>query len=391
MCLAPALARAVAPEDEKVADRKAVTAAQAALALDLLARLPAKGNLFFSPESISTVLGMTALGAKGKTSAAFEKVLHVPSRLGIERFHAAHGARPAEEGEGFVFHSANRLFAQRGFRFDPAFEGSVARVYGGGVEALDFKADANGAREAINAWGAKETMGKIPELLPPGVPSAASRLVLANAVYFKATWEDPFEASSTEDGPFLVAADQRVTAKFMRTAGPRDYVEDERCQLVALPYTSKRFEAVFLLPRGDVGAFAESLTTEKLDVLRAGAKSTLVSVAIPRIHFEWGKDLAPELGALGLDVAFGPEADFSGIAASPSEPFHLGAVIHRAIVALDEEGTEAAAATAVEVAVGAMRPKGVLFEANRPFLFLIRDRRSGAILFLGRVADPTSR
>jgi serpin B len=388
--VAPALAGAAARADDQDADRKIVAAAEGALALDLFGRLPAEGNLFYSPESISVALGMTALGAKGKTLEAFEKVLHVPAALGAERFHAALGARPAEEGEGFALRSANRLFGQRGFPFEAAFKDSVAKRYGGGLEEVDFKTDTDGAREAINGWVSKETEEKIPELLQPGTPPADSRLVLVNAVYFKAIWEGQFEERWTKDGPFHVSAEKRVTARFMHNLGYRDYAEDESCQLVALPYQGRQFEAVFLLPKKDVSTLAKGLAIEKLDGLRAKAKTKLVSVSIPRFRFEWGKDLASDLRALGLEPAFSREADFSGIASSPQEPLYVGAVIHKAIVAIDEAGTEAAAATAVEMRAAGPPLESVGFKADRPFLFLIRNTQTGAILFFGRVADPTA-
>lgn len=371
-------------------DARAVAQAKAALAGDLLARLPGDGNLFFSPESIAVALGMTASGARGKTLDAFEKTLHVPAGLGWERFHAALGGKAREDGEGFTLRQANRLFGQRGFAFRAAFKDGIAKAYRGGLEEVDFRTDAPGARKTINEWVSKETAAKIPSLLPEGKPTPDSRLVLVNAVYFKATWEEKFEARWTKDAPFKLSGGTTKTVKLMQRAGHWDFGQDDAAQFVAIPYQGGRFEAVFLLPKGDAPSLSKKLTGDRLAKLRDGAKNTFVFVKLPRFKFEWTQDLSPELKALGLEPAFSAgTADFSGIADEPKEPLFIASVIHKAIVALDENGTEAAAATAVDMAAGGVPPKPIELVFDRPFLFLIRDKASGAILFLGRVADPT--
>jgi serpin B len=360
------------------------TAARAkiALGLDLLGRLPAPGNLFLSPESIAVALGMTALGARGPTAEAFDRVLHLPA--------ASLVAMAGSAGKGFTLNAANRLFGQKGFRFRPEFRAAVAERYAGGLDEVDFRADTEGARRTINVWVSRETREKIRELLAAGSLAPDSRLVLVNAVYFKAAWGDPFDEACSEDAPFQVTPARGVTARLMRKTEFLPYAEDETCRAASLVYAGGRFEATFLLPRADVPSLVRVLTTDRLEALRKQARPTSVAAQIPRFRFGWGSDLVPVLRELGLGLACSEQADFSGMVVDPAEPLYVGAVVHRAVVALDEAGTEAAAATAVAMRFGGIPPQPIPFRLDRPFLFLIRERATGSVVFLGRVDDPTA-
>jgi serpin B len=357
--------------EQKVAD------AVNAFSLAMSRQVPSNVNLVFSPASLVTALGMASLGARGETLAAFRKVIDLPE-VDADAFHAALGAA-VPPSEAFTLKAANRLFAQRGYAFVDAFRAALTRHYRGGFNEVDFKTDPARVRSTINAWVAHETEKKIPELLPLGLPTVEDRLVLVNAAYFKALWFRPFPREATLPETFHLTPQRDVTVPFMHVVGGFEYSRDEVGQYVVLPYRSRRQEAVVFLPD----------RFDSLPTLVPSVSELNVHVQLPRFEVSWGKDLAPDLVQLGLGPACGNDADFSGMANAPGEPIRLGGVIHKALCRFDEEGTVAAAATAMAFRAGAARRPPIDFRVDRPFWFWVRDSRTKLVRFLGHVVDPT--
>jgi serpin B len=373
---------------------KSVAESNNRFALDLYAELaggdPAR-NLFFSPSSISTALAMTLTGARGTTAEEMRQTL----RFTLEDA-ALHGAmadltaRLGSTGEGMELSIANALWGQRGFEFLPEFLELNREHYGAGLRLVDFVGATEPARQEINGWVAEETRDKIPELIPPGLLDAATRLVLTNAIYFKGTWKLQFDPELTRDMPFLVSADREVTVPMMSMRSPEfPYFEGNGVQALELPYVGERTSMVLLLPDETTGldAFESKLDAESLESMLGEMRSReLQSVQLPRFTMTRKFRLEETLGRMGMPAAFGAGADFSGM--TGRRDLFISNVVHEAFVQVNEEGTEAAAATGVVMKRTAYVPKPV-FRADRPFIFLIRDDDTGAILFMGRVVDPS--
>jgi len=375
-----------------------------AFACDLYARLrTADGNLFLSPYSISTCLAMTREGAAGNTAVEMDRVLHFPGAdlgrglQGLERALVAPMVRDgygreARQVPAYEIEVANRLFGQRGYHFRAPFLKQLETVYGAALEQLDIHADPAAARARINGWVEEQTRNRIKDLLPPSSPSPDSRLVLVNAIYFKSAWDEPFNERGTEDAPFHRADGTDVGARIMRRTHRFRYAEDGDVQVLDMPYRGGALSMLVVLPRTREGlsAVEQRLTPAVLKGWVDALEGRKVAVRFPRFEYASTFDLTNTLGAMGMADAFSAtRADFSGM--TESEPLFIGLVVHKAFVKVNEEGTEAAAATAVDMRAGAApRPEEpVRFDADRPFLFLIRHRTTGAVLFLGRVVDPS--
>ena len=384
------------------AEGKALTAAQLELARDLLGALDPgdrKKNLVLSPASIYQALAMCAAGARGETLAEMQKVLRFP--LAPERVHAALGALERElasrsqqkagreGGRPFTLRPANAVFGQVGRKFEPAYLDLLSEHYGAGLRLCDYVRDPDGARKQINAWVSQATEQKIPELLQPPAVTEDTRLVLVNAVYFLADWETPFEREWTKPGPFTRLDGSKVQAALMHRTGYMSYVEREGVQAVALPYGGGKVKMWVLLPPAGKLEQATAQLPALLSGLGAASKSEFVSLALPRLKFTWRAGLKEPLVKLGLERACDAgQADFSGM--DGTRQLFVGSVTHQAFLAVDEQGTEAAAATAVEMSAGSVPPPPVPFVVDRPFLLVIQDEPTGAVLFLARVLDPTA-
>lgn len=368
-----------------------------ALAVDLhraLAEQP--GDLFISPASIALAFAMTHAGARGTTERELAKVLHLgddaaQARAGLAATLAAWGSA----GGGVELAVANRLFGEQTVKFEPTFLDVTRTTFAAPLETIDFKGAPQPARARINKWVAERTHDKIKDLLPPPAVDAATRLVLVNAVYFKAAWEEPFIAAFTEPGKFKAAGGERRVSMMMRTdTYPAAVVADSKLRVIQMPYAGGEFALVIVLPDANDGlaAIEKGLTSEQLTAWLAQLQTQRVALKLPRFKIEPGEALA--LGALmkrlGLVETFDPgRADFTGMAPK-SEQIYISDAYHKAFIAVDEQGTEAAAATAVSARAGAAPPSDppLEFTADHPFLFMVRDVRSGAILFMGRLADP---
>jgi serpin B len=364
-------------------------------ALDLYHRLHNRpGNLILSPYSLSAALGMTSAGARGETLKEMTTALHFPEQ---DRLHPAFatlirklnndGTRPGPE-----LSTANALWGQIGGGFLPDFLRLTTSYYGASLTEVDFARDTEGARKAINAWGERATNGKVPELLNPETLSADTKLVLTNAIHFRGRWATAFKKSDTAEGSFTLASGETVRVPLMHQQAEWLYHENDDFQYVVMPYVGRDVDMILLLPRKHDGlpALEKDLTASRLDAIIGKPRGkSLVKMTLPRFKTTAAFSLKEELGGLGMKCAFSPDhADFSGLNGGRPR-LHLEDVVHEALLEIDEKGTKAAASTAVVSRDKGDPPKEVEFRADHPFLFLIRDNRSGTILFLGRITDPT--
>jgi serpin B len=373
-----------------------------AFATDLYAALAqgSNGNLFFSPYSISVALAMTYAGAAGDTAAEMADTLHF--NLPSDQLHAAfnrldleleaRGKADADDGgEPFELSIANSIWAEKTYDFQMQFLRTLAQNYGAGARLVDFVNDPEGARRAINSWVNDETNDRIPELIPEGIIDAMTRLVLTNAIYFKASWAEPFAKESTQSGDFTLLSGSTVQAQMMQSEGTPSFLYSEGAdyQAVELTYTGDEVGMLVILPaEGEFEAFEAGFDADRLAQIVGSLQASAVRVSLPKFEFSSDVGLNQTLANLGMPQAFQPGvADFSGM--DGTHDLYISDVIHKAFVAVDEEGTEAAAATAVIIGVTSAPLEPKTFEANRPFIFVIGDRVTGAILFIGRVTDPT--
>lgn len=346
---------------------------------DLFARLAAReGNLVFSPLSIRVALAMACEGARGQTAEEMARVLRydAETRKLLTAMAADYDGRRRDHVQMPAL--ADALWAQSGVPLLPDYLNGVGKEYHASLEALDFK-NADAACRRINGWVAERTNNRIREIVDPSMFNDNTTLVLANAVHFKAGWQEPFRKRATRDDSFTLGSGETVMVPFMMQTEHLGHAEKDGATAVEIPYEGRRFSMIVVLP----AAGARSVVPEGLvDALRGRS----VSLALPRFTFETGFRLDDVLEAMGMKTAFGPDADFSGM--NGTKDLYLAVVAHKAFVAVDEEGTEAAAATAAAAEIKGERATPVVFRADRPFLFLIRDRENGAVLFLGRVSDP---
>lgn len=360
-----------------------------AFALDLYRILAAEsGNLCLSPYSISTALAMTYAGAQGETARQMAQALHFT--LEQARLHPAFaeleaGLKASQDKGDVLMQIANRLWPQVGYPFLEAFLALTEAYYGVTITPLDY-GDPEAARLTINAWVEEKTHEKIKDLIAPGLLSPLTTLVLVNAIYFKGNWAEQFDPQRTAPAPFWKTPSDKVEVPMMRQAASFGYAETADMRILELPYVGEDLAMTFLLPAdpGGLAALEAALTVENLERWMGDLWETDVEVYLPRFKVTGAFELSQALMSLGMVDAFG-RADFSGMDGTRS--LFISAVVHQAFVEVNEEGAEAAAATAVIMARGMPMPRPV-FRADHPFLFLLRDRRTGGILFLGRVADP---
>jgi serine protease inhibitor len=374
-----------------------------AFTADLYRRVAAKdGNIACSPYSVAVALAMARNGARGRTAQEMDRVLHAS---GLQQLNDGLGAVEAllEDRSGPVRRAdgskatiqlrvANSLWGQRGVTWQAPFLDALARSYGTGMRVADYKTDADGARLRINSWTSDQTAGKIPHLLPEDMLDELTRLVLVNALYLKAPWENPFEKDRTEARSFTRADGSTVDVPTMSTqlSGAR-YARGDGWAAAELPYAGGALAMTVIRPDpGTLPAVESGLDGPGLArITRTMAPVPALDLRIPKWTFRTTLRLNETLSALGMPTAFDQRrADFGGM--TTEEPLYISAVQHEAFVAVDEAGTEAAAATAAVVSATSMGPLPVPLVLDRPFLFLIQDRATETPLFLGRVADPSA-
>lgn len=349
------------------------------------------GTVALSPFSISEALAMTLAGARGETATQMEQALDFG--LPSARLHGAFNALDQElatvNQPGAVLSIANALYGQKGERFRTAFLGLLARDYGAGLRIVDFEHATEQARSEINAWVSQRTRGKIPQLLAPGVLDQLTRLVLVNAVYLNAKWKSPFLKSATGPAPFHTPQGT-INVPTMNQDGTFGYLRGSGYQALELPYRGGRLAFDVILP--DPGAFGSiegRVASSGPLALLTGLQPQRVAVGLPKLQLRTSLELGDALKALGMPLAFSPgQADLSGIAGRPGD-LYISDVVHQAYIRVDEAGTEAAAATGVVVSASSARVSPpIAFNVDRPFIFVIRDTQTGAILFLGAVSKP---
>lgn len=354
-------------------------------------------NLFFSPHSISSALAMAYAGAGSETETQMMQVLRFELPQGS--LHPAFNALdlelnsrdevgPPYEGDGFELEVANAVWGQKGFPFRSAYLDTLALNYGAGLRLADFEEDPDGSRETINDWVSHQTNDRVKDLLPPGSLSEDTRLVLTNAIYFKAPWLFPFDAMDTTTAPFTPLSGSPVSLPMMHETATFSYARVGDLQVVELPYNGTKLAMLLVVPdAGQFAAFEATLDLEPyLEILDA-LETHEVHLGLPRFELESTLSLSDPLRALGMTDAFDPSAaDFSGI--DGRKDLFISDVLHKAFVSVDEKGTEAAAATAVVIGATGMPGSPVTLTIDRPFFFVIRDIPTGAILFVGRVVRP---
>jgi serine protease inhibitor len=345
------------------------------------------GNLVLSPASIAIALTMTEAGARGTTLDEMIATLRIDDPAAIHRsMNALTASLDSLNSNAVQLSIANSLWGQADINFEPAFLDLLATEYSAGMELVDYRADPDAARAAINLWVSDETKARIPELLSPGVVTTDARLTLVNAIYLKANWAEPFVAELTADAPFTTAEDDVVQVPTMVRTAEFGYATGDGWQAVEMPYADSSLAMLIFVPEAGFLPIFEDifLVTDATQYL----EPRQVELRIPRFDIASTFSLADHLRSLGMTTAFADDADFTGI--TTDEPLHLSAVVHQANITVGEEGTEAAAATAVIADAGAAAPEGepVVLVIDRPFVFALRDRATEAILFLGRVADP---
>jgi serpin B len=350
-------------------------------------------NLFFSPFSITQGFAMVYAGARGNTEAQMQQALRFS--LPQERLHPAMNAldlalhsraasAPEGQGDPPEIHVVNATWGQKGYSFEPAFLDVLGLHYGAGMRAVDFASDPDDVRARINAWVAGQTNDRIQDLLPDGSVKGDSRLVLTNALYFKGSWASPFAPGLTRTEPFFLLGGDTKQVQMMRSHAAVPHMQGNGFEALALNYVGQAFRMLLIVPES--GRFAEvesQLSAELLDGIRAQLKPLPVNLGLPKFQAETAFSLAEPLQKFGMEDAFSDAADFSGI--TQQERLLLTSAWHKAFVAVDEKGTEAAAATGIVGGPVSIPPD---LTVNRPFLFLIEDVETKTVLFLGRIVKP---
>jgi len=383
--------------DVSTSEQALLVEGNSAFAFELYRALKGEeGNLFYSPYSISLALAMTYAGARGETAEQMAVTLQF--LLEQERLHPAFNWLDAElasrgegaagkDGEGFRLNIVNAIWGQKDYEFLSDFLDVLAENYGAGLRILDFITETEASRLAINQWVSDQTEGRIEDLIPQGAIDALTRLVLTNAIYFNAAWENPFNEDMTADGPFYLLDGGQVIVPMMKQTEAFGYTEGEGYQAVELLYDGCELSMVVLLPEaGNFEAFEEELQAQQVDAIINDLQDTQVTLTMPRFEFDSEFGLKDTLAGMGMPIAFSSSADFSGM--TGNRELSISDVLHKAFVAVDEAGTEAAAATAVIMKLTEVPEPPVEVTIDRPFIFLIRDIDTGAILFVGRVMNP---
>ncbi len=371
------------------------------LGFAIMARVADGGNAVLSPSSIATALGMLWAGARGPTA---DEIAHVLSADDPERYHSARnavdlaiteiGQVPGEgDAEPFTLRSVNALFGQDGFAIEDEFLDLLALHYGAGMNIVDFVNETEASRVAINSWVEDQTENRIEDLIPPGVVNDLTRLVIANAIYFKANWLQQFEPSATATADFTTPRGP-VSVDMMNGSVRAGYHDGEGFAAIALPYMGSRNSMLLIVP--DDGSFddiAGAMGSGMIRDVRTRLSEHQVQLSMPKFEFTTEVGLKSVLSALGMESAFVPPgpgdgADLTGIHAE--RVLYVQDALHKAFIAVDEQGTEAAAATAIVIGLESAPPPAELI-VDRPFLFLIQDDATGEPVFVGQVTDPTVR
>ncbi|MEN8128120.1 MAG: serpin family protein [Planctomycetota bacterium] len=380
-------------------------------AMDLYGQLKDKeGNLFFSPYSISTALAMTYAGASGQTKEQMANTLHFRQPVEVllsdadghekvdywtdAHFHNGFGQligqlnQQGQKGD-YQLSVANALWGQKDYTFLDSFIDLNKQHYKAGLENVDFVKETEKTRLKINQWVEDQTQEKIKDLIPKGVLDALTRLVLTNAIYFKGDWASQFDEAKTTDQDFYLSADKTVKAPLMFQKEKFNYGQTDTLQLLELPYKGDNLSMLILLPKAKDGLskLEEELNADNLTKWQTQMREREIEVFLPKFKMTSQFGLSDTLATMGMPDAFSRNADFSGM--DGTKMLYISAVLHKAFVEVNEEGTEAAAATGVVMSLKSMPMRPLVFRADHPFVFVIKDNNTGSLLFVGRAADPT--
>jgi serpin B len=412
--------KGLAPVTNAADDEGAVAAGELNdFGFDLLRQLDSSGNLCASPASIALALAMVEPGARGQTAAEMARVLHAFGSSGqsseIAALLVSLGSKttyadadgnplplgvspdPAHPDPIVELNVANQAFLQKGLTFQPDYLDALSSSFDAGVGLLDYRSDPEAARAAINKWAGEQTKGRIPAVLQPGDITAATRFALANAIYLKAAWDSPFDTADTKARNFTNAGGSVVSVPTMSAGHRTAYAAGSGYRAVELPMSGDTMSMTIIVPDNMAG-FVAGLSDAGLSALLASESTYDVDLTLPRFSVETRTDLAAALAAMGMPTAFGANADLSGMTIPDPlhpEPLSIDKVIHQANIDVVEQGTTASAVTVVIGWAGAAPgpqptpPPHVQFNVDKPFLYLIRDNASGAVLFIGRVNDPS--
>lgn len=363
-----------------------------------------QGNLFYSPYSISAALAMTYEGAKSQTADEMKSVFHFPENNVLRPNFAAIYNDINQGNKAYELRTGNALWVQNDFPFLEDYTSQVEQYYGGKAANVDFVTETEKSRQTINSFIEEQTNNKIKDLIPQGMLNSMTRLVLTNAIYFKGTWEWEFDKSDTRVQDFKITPTNIVKIPMMYMDPDKarfNYADLEDLQILELPYKGEKISMLVLLPKQgedydrETGEVIKSeymledieLSSEKLNEYKSQMKETkLDSISLPKFEFDTKYFMKDTLSSLGMPTAFSDGADFSGM--TGQRDLFISFVIHQAYVKVDEKGTEAAAATAVGVDLTSATPRN-FFRADHPFIFIIQEKETENILFMGRVIDPT--
>lgn len=356
-------------------------------------------NLFFSPYSISQALSMTLAGAQGETESEMANVLHfdlpqgdLHNRLnGLDQSLYQVPDYLKDQEDAFQLNIANAVWGQTGYPFKAAYLDLLAESYGEGIHLLDFVNAAEKARLKINDWVAQETNQKIQDLIPAGAIDSLTRLVLTNAIYFNAAWQQEFNEDLTQPADFYLSDQQVASVDMMEQKNRFNYQFTEEFQMAEIFYLNSRYSMVLLMPRQtSLAEFSQTFDYDRYVEILYGVKSGEMILKMPKFEYESSFSAGSVLKSLGINTPFTASADFGGMYEEGAQPLFISDVIHKAYVSVDEQGTEAAAATAVIVGATSIQPEEDPIEMvfDHPFLFVIRDRQSGLILFMGNMVNP---
>jgi serpin B len=380
------------------ADQTTLAADNAGFALDAYRKIAAeKDNLVFSPASVSIALAMAYAGAADTTASEMAQALHftLPAERLFPAFNsldlnlASRGqGKKSTDGGPMQVRIVNAAWAEKTYEFRSEFLDTLASNFGAGINLMDFAKRPEAARTTINDWVAEQTNQRIKDLLPVGSVNTLTRLVLTNAVYLNAAWKVPFDTNATSDSTFTLRDGSTIKTKIMGTHMSAQAVKGTDFSAVALPYDDDSLSMLVLVPdAGTFDAFEASLDVGKLNSIVASLVDQQVQLRLPRFRSETDQDFVKILGSLGMKLAFQVgQADFSGM--DDTKNLYISRILHKAFIDVGEKGTEAAAATAVVMGTGSM-PTGLSISVDRPFIYVLRDQPTGAILFMGRVLDPS--
>jgi len=384
----------IKPAQTATSTALSLPSAQFALSLyDILKKDKAPtDNIFYSPLSISTVLSMALLGARGKTAEELSSALHYPSDFSHEQFGTLLSTLSSVEANSVVLHIANGMFTQKGLSFLESFSCGLTNLYSAEAKALNFSRDPNGSRLHINRWIKEKTKSKIKNLLPPGSITPLTVAVLVNAVYFKGDWKDKFRPAWTKPGDFKASPQKTLRVNFMSAHRKFPYGRnrDLGFQVLQLPYKGDRLSMVAILPFHENGldALESKLSAEILLEAVQKTYKTKVKVTLPKFKIKQTIDLTSKLRLMGISDLFTNDADLSGV--TTDVPLKVSEVVHESFIEVNEEGAEAAAVTSLRLMPRSRRPsRPLIFKADHPFLFGIFDNMNQVFLFWGRIAHPT--